>query len=197
MPLICVSEPGSIGSGNGLSPVRCETVTGTNAVVLDTYTTHYNDIITSAMASQITSLAIVYSTVYLRCRWQKTSKLRVTGLCVGNSPVTSPRKGPVMRKCFHLMTPLWYFSEIGIKVYEVLFMKTHVNVFFEMVAIFPRGIWVRCEKGSYQQGSLLLHGLHICQRQHSIEFVQVSHITGVADQFNVSRHTPKVVVIMI
>ena len=41
-----------------------------------------------------------------RRRWRKTSKLRVTGLCVGNSPgpVNSPHKGPVTRKCFHLMT---------------------------------------------------------------------------------------------
>ena len=49
---------------------------------------HYNDVIMSAMASQVTSLTIVYPTVYWRCRSQKTSKLRVTGLCEGNSPVT-------------------------------------------------------------------------------------------------------------
>ena len=49
---------------------------------------HYNDVIMSAMASQITNLTIVYSTVYSRRRSKKTSKLRVTGLCVGNSPVT-------------------------------------------------------------------------------------------------------------
>ena len=42
----------------------------------------------STMASQITSLTIVYSTVYLRRRSKETSKLRATGLCVGNSPVT-------------------------------------------------------------------------------------------------------------
>ena len=42
----------------------------------------------STMASQITSLTIVYSTVYSRRKSQKTSKLRVTGLCEGNSPVT-------------------------------------------------------------------------------------------------------------
>ena len=41
-----------------------------------------------AMASQITSLTIVYSTVYSRRRSKKTSKLRVTGLCEGNSPAT-------------------------------------------------------------------------------------------------------------
>ena len=37
-----------------------------------------------------------------RHRSKKTSKLRVAGLCVGNSPgpVTSPHKGPVTRKMF-------------------------------------------------------------------------------------------------
>ena len=42
----------------------------------------------------------------LRRRSKKTSKLRVTGLCVGNSsgPVNSPHKGPVTRKMFPLMT---------------------------------------------------------------------------------------------
>ena len=43
---------------------------------------HYDDVIMGAMASQITSLTIVYSSVYL------TAKLRVTGLCVGNSTLT-------------------------------------------------------------------------------------------------------------
>ena len=44
-----------------------------------------------------------------RRRSKKTSKLRVTGLCVGNppGPVHSPHKGPVTRKCFHLMTSSW------------------------------------------------------------------------------------------
>ena len=35
-----------------------------------------------------------------RRRSKKTSKLRVTGLCEGNSPVNSPHKGPVTRKMF-------------------------------------------------------------------------------------------------
>ena len=42
-----------------------------------------------AMASQITSLTIVYSTVYSGADKKKTSKLRVTGLCAGNLPVTA------------------------------------------------------------------------------------------------------------
>ena len=42
----------------------------------------------STMASQITSLTIVYSTVYSRRKWKKTSKVGVTGPCAENSPVT-------------------------------------------------------------------------------------------------------------
>ena len=42
----------------------------------------------SAMASQVTSLTIVYSTVYSRRRSKETSKLHVTGLYDGNSQVT-------------------------------------------------------------------------------------------------------------
>ena len=50
---------------------------------------HYNDVIMSTAAFQITSFTIVYSTVYSRRRSKKTSKFRVTGLCEGKSPVTS------------------------------------------------------------------------------------------------------------
>ena len=63
---------------------------------------HYTDVIMNTMASQITSLTVVYSIVYSDSRSKKTSKFRVTGLCVGNSPgpVNSPHKGPVTRKMF-------------------------------------------------------------------------------------------------
>ena len=49
---------------------------------------HYGVVIMSVIASQITSLMIVYSTVKFRRRSKKTSKLSVTGLYAGNSPVT-------------------------------------------------------------------------------------------------------------
>ena len=41
-----------------------------------------------------------------RRRWKKTSKLRVTGLCAGNSPVPVPHIGPVMRKMFPFDDPI-------------------------------------------------------------------------------------------
>ena len=48
---------------------------------------HYSDVILSALAFQITGVAIVCSTA-CSGRSKKTSKPRVTGLCAGNSPVT-------------------------------------------------------------------------------------------------------------
>ena len=47
---------------------------------------HYDNVIMGATASLITSLTIVYSTVYSDADQRKHHKLRVTGICVGNSP---------------------------------------------------------------------------------------------------------------
>ena len=55
---------------------------------------HYNDVIMSAMASQITSVSIVYLTVSSGADLRK-HQFRVTGLCLGNSPVTG--KFPAQR----------------------------------------------------------------------------------------------------
>ena len=61
------------------------------------------------MASLITGVLIVFSTVCSGADRRKTSKLRVTGLCEGNSPVTGefpavtdefPAQKPVTRKMF-------------------------------------------------------------------------------------------------
>ena len=61
------------------------------------------------IASQITSLAIVYSTVYSDADQRKhqssASLAFVRGIHRG--PVNSPHKWPVTRKCFHFMTSSW------------------------------------------------------------------------------------------
>ena len=65
-------------------------------------TVHYNDVIMGAMASQITSLTIVYSAVYLSADQRKhqssTSLAFVQQIHLG--PVNSPHKWPVTRKLF-------------------------------------------------------------------------------------------------
>ena len=66
------------------SPVICD-FSRIDAHITVTWWKHYCDVIMGAMASQITSLTIVYSAGR---RSKKTSKFRVTGLCAGNSPVT-------------------------------------------------------------------------------------------------------------
>ena len=48
---------------------------------------HYSEVIMGAMASQITSLTTVYSTVYSGVDQRKHQSSPVTGLCAGNSPV--------------------------------------------------------------------------------------------------------------
>ena len=71
---------------------------------------HYCDDIMGAMASQINSLTIVKR--LFRHRSKKTSKLRVTGLCEGNSPETGEFPAQMARNAemFHLMTSSWCFS---------------------------------------------------------------------------------------
>ena len=83
----------------------------------------------SMIASQITSLTIVYSTVYSRHRSKKTSKLRVTGLCAGNSPgpVNSAHKGPVTRKSFHLMTSSCLANAFGLFVCLFVFSFSNIT----------------------------------------------------------------------
>ena len=62
----------------------------------------------STMASQITRLTMVYSTVYLGVDQKKTSKLRVTGLGAGDSPVTG--EFPAQRASnAENISRLWYW----------------------------------------------------------------------------------------
>ena len=76
------------------------------------YRSHYGDIIMRPMPSHITSLIIVYSTVYLgadqREHQSSTSLAFVRGIHLGL--VNSPHKWPVTRKRFHLMTLSWDFN---------------------------------------------------------------------------------------
>ena len=75
-----------------------------NIIVIDAgkWLIHYNDIIMSTMPSQITSLTIVYSAVYSRCRSKKTSKLRVTAFVRGiyQWPANSLHKWAATRERF-------------------------------------------------------------------------------------------------
>ena len=75
---------------------------------------HYCDVIMGAVASQITSLTIVYSTVYsdtVQRKHQSSASLAfVWGIHRG--PVNSPHKWPVTRKMFPFDDVIMAFREI-------------------------------------------------------------------------------------
>ena len=73
------------------------------------YLMYYSDVIMGTMASQITSLTIVYSTVYSGADQRKHQSSTSLAFVRENHrwPVISPHKCPVTRKCFHLMTSSW------------------------------------------------------------------------------------------
>ena len=88
------------------------------------YKFHSDDVRMGVMASQITSLVIVYSTVYSRRRSITTSKLRVTGFVRGihRWPVNSPHKGPVTRKMFPFARVTHWLS-CALQVFFVSFAR--------------------------------------------------------------------------
>ena len=69
---------------------------------VDMRTYHYGDVIMGTIASQITSLTIVYSTVYSRAdqRKHQTSASLAFVRGIHRGPVNSPHKWPVTRKMF-------------------------------------------------------------------------------------------------
>ena len=86
---------------------------------------HYNNVIMRAIASQITSLTIVYSTVYSSRRSKKTSMLRVTGLCVGNSPGTG--EFPAQIASYAENVSIWWrhHAYLGVVLYSDAQTRMH------------------------------------------------------------------------
>ena len=78
---------------------------------------HYYDVMMGAMASQITSLTIVYSTVYSDADQSKHQSY--ASLVRGIHPVNSLHKWPVTRKLFPLMTSSWTNENKYTKVWTV------------------------------------------------------------------------------
>ena len=65
-----------------------------------------------AIASQITSLTIVYSTAYSDADKKNTSKLGVTGLCAGNSPGTGEFPAQIASNAENVSTNWWRHHEL-------------------------------------------------------------------------------------
>ena len=70
---------------------------------------HYTDVIMTTMASQITSLTVVYSTVYSDAdqRTYQSSASLAFGWGIHRDRWIPRTKGQLRGKCFHLMTSSW------------------------------------------------------------------------------------------
>ena len=71
---------------------------------------HYDDVMMGAMASQITCLPISLLNRLFRRGSKKTSKFRVTDLCVGNSPGTSDFPAQMASNAEN--GPLWWRHQV-------------------------------------------------------------------------------------
>ena len=81
----------------------------TSATLSNMVCLYYIDVIMTTMTSQITSLTLVYSIVYSGADQRKHQSSASLAFVRGihQWPVNSPHKGPVTRKCFHLITSSW------------------------------------------------------------------------------------------
>ena len=77
------------------------------------FATHYGDVIMGAIASQITSLTIVYSTVYSGADQRKHQSPASLAFVWGihRRPVNSPHKWPVTRKMFPFVDVIMFFKK--------------------------------------------------------------------------------------
>ena len=83
------------------------------AVRINIYLKHYGDVIMGAIASQITSLAIVYSTVYYQRKHQSSASLAVVW-GINRGSVNSPHKWPITRKMFPFDDVIMNFATVWI-----------------------------------------------------------------------------------
>ena len=96
---------------NGTQPrmVHCTPVFNITVLSIAAAEYHYDDIIMGVIASQITSLTIVYSTVYSDADRRKHQSSAALAFVWGiHRDRWIPRtKGQLRGKCFHLMTSSW------------------------------------------------------------------------------------------
>ena len=81
---------------------------------------HYNDVILGAMASQITSLTIVYSTAYSGADQRKH---QISASLAFVSPLNSPHKWSVTRKMFPFDDVIMIFSAANLALSSVKICK--------------------------------------------------------------------------
>ena len=112
----------------------------------DSIIIHYDDVIMGTMASQITSLTVVYSTVYSDADQRKHQSSAPLAFVWGNHrDQWIPRtKGQLRGKCFHLMTSSCFCYCIFVTKFlrELMVFRTHLSLLNSISLLFDRQISV-------------------------------------------------------
>ena len=106
---VVMTPPARLAGPANTTGVEAANATGITAL---TQVNHHNDVTMDTIVSQITSLTIVSAVVYLRRRSKETLKLRVTGLCVWNSPVTG--EFPAQRASNAEKVSIWWRHHVQV-----------------------------------------------------------------------------------
>ena len=114
-----------------------------NMILASTSKQHYSDVIMGTIASQITSLTIVYLAVYSGAdqRKHQSSTLLAFVRGIHRSPVISPHKGPVTRKVFPfddvIMSDSPHMSYHSHDVYDtMLWHYVYDTMFMTLLALY-------------------------------------------------------------
>ena len=97
---------------------------------------HYNDVIMTTMESQITSLTVVYSTVYSDTDQRKHQSSASLAFVWGIHPVNSPHKWPVTRKMLPFDDVIMVYRINGLlslKFHEERFQRPVPSLHYEMI----------------------------------------------------------------
>ena len=115
------------------------------------YGTHYSDVIIGTMASQITSLAVVYSTVYSAADQRKHQSSASLAFVRGilRTPVNSPHKGSVTRKMFpfddviiHFDVSVMYAMKTSVSFHgKPLNELVHINMDIHGPCLLSKSLW--------------------------------------------------------
>ena len=113
---------------------------------------HYSDVILGVMASQITSLTNVYSTVYSGVDQRKHQSSASLAFVRGihRWPVNSPHKWPVMRKMFPFNDVIMNTMRQGINRYDIAIVLPEYSSFNS------RWVYIGYSDVLYLYGSLMV-----------------------------------------
>ena len=94
---------------------------------------HYDDVIMTTMAAQITSLTVVYPTVYSDANQRKHQSSASLAFVWGiHRDRRIPRTKVQLRgKCFHLMTSSWLYSSAFCRIHQITFYQLHFTFTFD------------------------------------------------------------------